>query len=382
MQIFVKHRMLSLIRQEPSSGRVVGIKAINEGRTLNIRARKGVILATGGSSSNVNFRRIFDTRLTEEYDGVAGEPYSAQDASGELAALAIGASLWGAYNGVGEFGLRLSKVGRIGCQYGYEALEWQPGSPVFHLARARGLTVRDYQNVILVNQAGLRFFDETQGEYTANNFDSIQDYAQGSYLNAANIKYRPANFLDAALAGTGDAVNGGGPIWAIFDAEAVKRERWTVEPPFVDIAEGYFFSSSTVAGLASAIVNKHQRKPMPRSVLERTVSRYNSFVDDGDDTDFGKAAPQHKIETPPFYAAWATPVVHDTRAGLRINAKCQVVDFSGNVIPGLYCGGESAGGFSLHGLARCTVQGRIAGRNAAIEAPEAFSETDLMPGNQ
>jgi WG repeat protein/FAD binding domain-containing protein len=74
---------------------------------------------------------------------------------------------------------------------------------------------------------------------------------------------------------------------------------------------------------------------------------------------------KYKIQTPPFYAAWATPVIHDTRAGLRINAKCQVVDFHGNIIPGLYCGGESAGGFSLHGMARCIVQGRIAGRNAA-----------------
>ena len=80
---------------------------------------------------------------------------------------------------------------------------------------------------------------------------------------------------------------------------------------------------------------------------------------------------KYKIQTPPFYAGWATPVIHDTRAGLRINAGCQVVDFNGNVIPGLYCGGESAGGFSQHGLARCITQGRIAGRNAAAEAPVA-----------
>jgi len=52
--------------------------------------------------------------------------------------------------------------------------------------------------------------------------------------------------------------------------------------------------------------------------------------------------------------------------GLRINAKCQVVDLRGSVIPGLYWG-ESAGGFSLHGLARCTVQGRLAGMHAASE---------------
>jgi hypothetical protein len=40
---------------------------------------------------------------------------------------------------------------------------------------------------------------------------------------------------------------------------------------------------------------------------------------------------------------------------------------NGEVIPGLYCGGESAGGFSQHGLARAACQGYIAGRNAAAE---------------
>ena len=55
---------------------------------------------------------------------------------------------------------------------------------------------------------------------------------------------------------------------------------------------------------------------------------------------------------------------------LRINGKCEVVDLRGEVIPGLYCGGESAGGFSMHGLARCVVQGRIAGINAATAGME------------
>jgi succinate dehydrogenase/fumarate reductase flavoprotein subunit len=48
-----------------------------------------------------------------------------------------------------------------------------------------------------------------------------------------------------------------------------------------------------------------------------------------------------------------------------------VIDLEGNVIPGLYCGGESAGGFSMHGLARCTTQGRLAGLNAAKEGRTA-----------
>ena len=114
---------------------------------------------------------------------------------------------------------------------------------------------------------------------------------------------------------------------------------------------------------------KYQRVPMPPEALAATISRYNSFVDSGVDEDFGKPKPLYKIAKPPFYAGWATPVLHDTRAGLRINGRCQVVDMNGQVIPGLYCGGESAGGFSLHGLARATCQGFIAGTNATAEKP-------------
>ena len=108
---------------------------------------------------------------------------------------------------------------------------------------------------------------------------------------------------------------------------------------------------------------------MDGAIFQATVARYNAFVDAGTDADFGKPTPQYKIQTPPFYAAWATPLVHDTRAGLRINAKCQVLDMQGQVIPGLYCGGESAGGFNQHGLGRCTAQGYIAGTCAAAEHP-------------
>ena len=42
-----------------------------------------------------------------------------------------------------------------------------------------------------------------------------------------------------------------------------------------------------------------------------------------------------------------------------------MIDIRGEVIPGLYCAGESQGGFAQHGLGRCLVFGRIAGRHAA-----------------
>ncbi len=148
---------------------------------------------------------------------------------------------------------------------------------------------------------------------------------------------------------------------------AVQREKWTVAPPYVDREAGFFFSADTIAELAAAIKNKYQKNPMPAQALQETVARYNSFVDAGKDADFDKPAPKYKIETPPFYAAWATPVIHDTRAGLRVNANFQVQDLKGKVIPGLYCAGESAGGFGEHGIARCVVGGLIAGRHAAAQ---------------
>ncbi len=158
--------------------------------------------------------------------------------------------------------------------------------------------------MILVNQIGVRFFDETKGQYpTANNYGAIKPYIPGSYLNAANIKYDPASFLNAALAGTGEATNGGGPIWAIFDADAAKRETWNTAPPDVDVAGGLFFSGNTIEELARNIVNKYQKKSMPAETLQDTVTKYNSYVDAGKDADFGKPAPKFKIQTPPFHAA-------------------------------------------------------------------------------
>ena len=367
--ILLDHHMDSLIRGNQTSGRVLGVVANNKGKMLNFRARKAVILATGGSTGNVNFRRIFDPRLTEEYCGVAGEPHSFQDASGEIAAMAVGASLWGAYNQVAEFGINITKPGWIGCRYGYRALQWLPGSAYFKEAGASGLVVKDWQNVILVNQAGRRFYDETAEGFTSNRAGIVHPYEQGSFRNLLNVKMdaRSTAFLDAALAGTGEPVNGGGPIWAIFDADAVKRENWNTQPPDVDIVNGFFFEANTLAELAGKVMMKYQVKPLPAAALEDSVARYNSFVDASKDADFDKPKPKYKIQTAPFYAAWATPVVHDTRAGVRINGKCQVVDLHGEVIPGLYAGGECAGGFSLHGLARSTCQGYIAGKEAAGE---------------
>jgi len=342
-QIFLSHRMTNIVRESQASGRVLGIEVTTEGRRLSIQATKGVLVATGGHSNNLNLRRVFDPRLTEEY-AVAGDPYSRKSGDGEIAAMAIGASLWGTSSQTNEAERCLRKVAHIGCQYGYSSLHWPADSPIFDQVRASGLTDVDWANAILVTQAGERFYDETANDY---------------------------DFIAAAMAYRGDPakLNGGGPIWAIFDQDAVERQRWDPTPPNVDL-DGYFFAADTIAELAASIENPSQPKPMAPSSLAETVARYNGFADAGTDTDFGKPAPLHKIQTPPFYAAWATPLIHDSYTGLRTNASAQVMNLQGEVIPGLYCSGECQGGFNQHGLGRSLVFGRIAGRHAAQSGGE------------
>ena len=338
-QILLEHRMTEIIREDQFSGRVLGVTAEHRGMTVNIRALKGVLVATGGSSSNVTFRRTFDPRLTEEYQ-VAGEPWTKQNGDGELAAMRIGAALWATANQTKESGAYMAKTRYIGCKWGYASLIWEPNSPMFDRARASGLTILDWQDAILVNQTGKRFYNELESGY---------------------------EFFSACLQDHGDTQkrNGGGPIWAIFDADAVVREDWDPNPPFVDL-DGYFFKGDTLAELARNIDNEYQSGPMPPDALEETVSRYNSFVDTRSDPDFGRPEMIYKIQRPPFYAAWSTPILHDTLTGLRTNPRAQVMDYQGQVIPGLYCSGESQGGFAQHGLGRCIVFGRIAGRDAAL----------------
>jgi hypothetical protein len=284
--------------------------------------------------------------------------------------MAIGASLWGLVNQTLENGDNIRTQRVLATKWNY--MTWELEFPLFPLVRATGLAVKDWQNLILVNQVGKRFYDETKGDYPHGNvYKEVDPYTPNDYRNNENIHYHPSNynFFNAAVAMNEYSEPpdySAGPIWAIFDSEAVKRNKWNVTPPYVD-PDGYFYSANTLAELAAKIKNEFQAKSMKGETLQATVERYNSFVDAGKDADFGKPTPKYKIQTAPFYAAWSTPNVHDTRSGLRINAKCQVMDMNGQGIPGLYCAGESAGGFNQHGLGRCTTQGFIAGKNAVAE---------------
>ncbi len=305
IEILLQQQMTKIHRESPLAGRVTGITAVEvdewykpKTRTMNIRARKGIIIATGGSAGNPVFRTMFDVRLTEEYQAENSE-WTERTGDGEIAAMEIGAALGATACQTTQDDNLITK-GRMGKKSNGTITELYPTSPHFFRARALGLVVRDYQNVILVKENGLRFYDET-------------------------VPTRDYEFYAAALAWTGDPrkFNGGGPIWAVFDADAVAREKWDVKPPHVD-PDGYFFSADTIEELAAKIVNEYQWRPMPAQALRKSVERYNSFVDSGADADFKKPRPMFKIAKPPFYAAWHTPALHDSYTGIRISPSAEV----------------------------------------------------------
>ena len=378
-RFLMNYHMDKIYREEPRAGRMLGVMAsysptILPGETepmkslwdngnifstkavVNIKARKSVIIATGGHTGNVNMRTMFDPRLTIEYDGLAGMPFSDQDGSGEYAALEIGAA-WGALgNQCQSYGSHLSHPTFVGCQYGYGE-QWYETSPIFKLVRATGLRLDDYSGAILVNMLGRRFWNEDHsvaGNYSVNTH-KYYDHAMASVYIHDESKQ-------------GDALRLGGPIWAIFDAAEVERRGWEIRKGTVDIEDGRFFSADTVEELASKIVNKYYEDiRMDPAELAETIRRYNGYVDAGRDEDWGKENLVYKIEKGPFYAAWATPICHDTLTGIRVNGKMQAIDLYGKIIPGLYCAGESSAGMRIHGLGRVMTSGYISGKYAAIE---------------
>ena len=109
--------------------------------------------------------------------------------------------------------------------------------------------------------------------------------------------------------------------------------------------------------------------------LKTTVTEYNHFCESGYDEIFDKDRRYLKpLHNPPYYAVRCHLSFLDTVGGIKINHRMEVLDSNNNAIPGLYAGGNSAGGWQSDTyciiLAGSTLgfavnSGRIAGENAA-----------------
>ena len=118
-------------------------------------------------------------------------------------------------------GAAITKTRHIGCRWGYSSLVYETDSPMFPLAQRHR-----------PHREGLAGHDHRQPVRQA-----VLERGRRLATSSSTPRWR--------YNGDKNKLNGGGPIWAIFDADGGRRARsGSPKPPHVD-PDGYFFSADT-----------------------------------------------------------------------------------------------------------------------------------------
>ncbi len=285
-------------------GRVAGVVVDRPGGTVIVRARRGVVLATGGFEWDPELVRSF---LRGPMTSPASIPTNVGD--GLLIAMRAGAAL-----------------DNMPQAWWVPVIEI-PGDVSFGRQRATLLNrERTLPRSILVNKRGRRFTDE------AANYNALGGALH--QLDATRFDY--ANL----------------PCWLVFDAEYLARYGFRNVRP-ADPAPEWMIQADSLDGLAAAI-------GAPAEALTETVTRWNSNVESGDDPDYhrgrsaydrwsGDAAARGRVEStlgpinkPPYYAIEVRSGTLGTSGGPRTDLDGRVLDTRGEVIPGLFAAGNVA----------------------------------------
>lgn len=286
--------------------KVVGARVMKEGRLTLIRARKGVVLATGGVGWNKEFReKLFPKGLVED----SLSPNS-NTGDGLTVANKIGARIDPSVD---------SSVLYFPCSIhthknGYKAI-W----PHIILDRAK-------PGVIAVNADGKRFVNES---------DSYHDFCMAQIKSNQGQK-KIVSYL-------------------ICDDIAIKKYGLGFILPGAKklnyyLREKYLFSAENLDDLAKKVgIDSIQ--------LQKTVVRYNSFSDEGIDLDFGKGSGEMnrfngdpnvkpnpclgKLTEGPYYALPVIPMDCASSGGLAGDEFGRVLDENNQPITGLFaCGND------------------------------------------
>jgi 3-oxosteroid 1-dehydrogenase len=312
-------------------GRVIGARVSRNGTSLNIEARKGVLLAAGGFSRNADMRR--------RYGG--DQPNDGR---------------WSIAN-AGDTGEVLQTAMRLGAKTDLlDEAWWLPSIFIADggdAARALG-SGRQRPGAIYVDGTGRRFCNES---------NSYVEVGKAMYANKAV------------------------PCWMVFDEGYIHRYVSGANPfkkrslPEELIERGAVLRGNTIADLA-------RQMEVPAGALEQTVKRFNGFAAKGLDPDFGRGQSAYNdclgdpgyrtnaalgpLERAPYYATRVVPADVGTCGGLVANEYAQVLDANDRVIEGLYATGNitatvmgrnylGAGG----SIAYTMVFGYVAARHAA-----------------
>ncbi len=292
------------------NGRVVGaVVRPGKGKEISVRARKAVILASGGFGRGVD--------LLNEYGSLPLNlciPMAAPGITGDglKMAMDLGAATRDITMGIGP--------------------DLGPSTPVD--VETRMITMPIYQGAVMVNKNAKRFAPESASYNVLSTVALSQPDA---------LIYQIADSKVYAEAQTRTNSNKGKPRKADsipdlagmlgLDPQALQAtiDRYN---SYVDAGKDPEFNRTTLVG--------NSGKPV-------------------------------RIDTPPFYGYITKPAILSTKGGMRVNPKAQMVGIYGEVIPGLYTAGEMMGGVHGRGyitgtaIAKAIVFGRIAGKNAAGE---------------
>jgi len=298
----------SLVRQD---GRIKGATITKDGRHMQVVARKGVVLATGGFSRDLERRKDLYAHAPAEQEH------------------------WSLCNpGNTGDGLRLGEeVGaEVSCDY-QNAAYWAPISIVPRQEGPAGLfphtsgVDRSKPGYIAVTPSGRRFVNEC-------------------------VTYH--DFVQAMIREARDAGRNSAHCYLICDHRALRRYGMGAVRPFPfpigpHLRSGYLKRANTIQDLARQLA-------IAPDNLARTLHMYNAGARVGQDTEYGRGQdqyqryhgdPRHKpnpcvapIAVAPFYALKLLPGDVGTFAGLRTDGIARVLNTNGEPIAGLYAIGN------------------------------------------
>jgi len=329
-----------------AGGRVNGAVVEHRGRTTEVRARAGVVLATGGLSHHPDLRR----RLMPA--GLDAASTVIDSATGDGVDLA----------------------GPLGGRLADEHVSNGFWTPVSRRRRADGSVAvfphfvldRGKPGAIAVDPAGRRFVSEATTYH----------------------------LFGEALFAVAEKFPGGACHLICDDSFIAKYGLGMVKPKRLGlraaVADGYVTRADSLAGLAG-------RLNVPAEALAATVARHNGFAVSGRDEDFAKGEdayqrnlgdPAHRsnpcigeLVRPPFYAVEIQPSDIGASAGLACDEAARVLDGDGNPIEGLYaCGNDMesimAGNYPGPGITigPAMAFGFIAARHAARSLKDREAE--------
>jgi 3-oxosteroid 1-dehydrogenase len=295
---------------EVRDGRVTGVWVRRAGEPLLVRARRGVLVATGGFERNEEMRRRYQ-REPAGAQWTTGAPENTGD--GILAGLDLGAA-----------------VGLMDDAWWGPAIPLR-GGPYFCLAE------RSLPGCLLVNGAGQRFVNES-----APYVDAVHAMYDGNTPENPHI-----------------------PAWLVFDQRYRDRYVFAGLPPGKALPRRWYAAGAVVR--ADDLAGLARETSVDADGLVKTVTRFNEFAAAGRDEEFGRGDSAYDryygdprvrpnpnlapLARPPYYAVKIVPGDLGTKGGLRTDSRARVLREDGTPVPGLYAAGNASASVMGHSYA-------------------------------